>query len=84
MSLFLFQPAERRRNSAPGLSVVVRVRKLSRACTRTTTGLDLGPATGLHLASFQVPAQSLGKPLLALTVPRAFSLCGIISHRRVA
>jgi hypothetical protein len=49
-----------------------------------TTGLDLGPAAGLHPASFQVPAQSLSKPLLALLVLRAFSLCGIISHRRVA
>ena len=66
------------------LPPVLGIRIPWRNGARFAAGLFNGLATGLRLASFQVPAQRLGKPLLTLVTLRAVSVCGIIAHRGVA
>ncbi|HSG94044.1 MAG TPA: hypothetical protein VLA28_00885 [Afifellaceae bacterium] len=85
MSLFPFSPADRRlRSYAFNLSIAVHAGVLVRRSTRFAVSPCRGPAASPHLAPFQVPAQSLGKPLLALVALCAFSVCSIVAHRGVA
>jgi len=84
MLLFLFQPADRQRSLAFSLSVAIPGGVLVRSGARFAARLFTGPAASLRLASFQVLAQGLGKPLLPFVALRACSLCGIIAHRGVA